>query len=117
MIKVWVGQKLCSWGTGKVEQGSGIRVGILGMRLIPGVKAYRYKTGHLTSLGLSVLIFKLGVKIKETIWRRLPSTSLICLSHTVLSGYSPLHSQKCPSLDNKLCGHRTDSSTPCTWVC
>lgn len=67
-----------------------IPLGILKKPLLIEAKLIgRYVTGCLTSLGLSVLISKLGVKIRET---------------------------RCPSLDKKLYGHPTNSGTLCTWV-
>lgn len=44
------------------------------------VEASRYVTGYLPSLGLSLLIGKIGVKIKETRCPSLPGTSLIQVS-------------------------------------
>lgn len=62
------------------------------------VKISRYMTGYLPSLGLSLLIGKIRVKIKETRSSSLPATFLILVS--ILPVYL-VHSQKGPGLDNK----------------
>lgn len=96
-VQVHGGQVACSQRPGKGDQEGASRESFRG-DTPSTVKISRYMTGYLPSLGLSLLIGKIRVKIKETRSSSLPGTFLILVS--ILPVYL-VHSQKGPGLDNK----------------
>ena len=77
-------QRLCILGARKVGLDRELPGGDFGDGTPSTVKADRYMTGSLTSLGLGFLICKMGVKLQETRCPSVPGSYLIYVSVLLL---------------------------------